>query len=281
MGLEHRSEEYIKKMRLTQGMFRGLTFGAVSLSVLAIGSTNLFATAIPLGGGGVLNAANMTGGVVAVTSNAPCIAFSGASTCAGATTAIALSGTDPIFGTTGTIKDIGTSLPIASFKTASLTAGGSAIFDLLSIATPTGFAACTFTTTSGSCSTGTFVFTQSSPSQVAASFTTNENGYLGSSTTGFTPYIGIFTSQLSGGLAQFGCVVSGAQTCTDTIANLLLFEATAAQTGAAGFGAIGQSGTVKSTWSVTESPTIPEPVSMVLFGSGLVGLALVRRYRRS
>jgi hypothetical protein len=265
-----------------RGLIQNLTFGAAALAALAIGSTNLSASPIPFGGGGVLNAANMAGGVVAVTSNAPCIAFSGASVCAGAVTGIDLSGTDPIFGTTGTIKDIGTSFPIPSFKTANLTiAGGPAIFDLLNIQSPSGFPLCTFTTVSGACSTGTFVFTQQG-AQVAVSFTTNENGYLGSSTTGFTPYQGIFTTQLSGGLAQFGCVVSGAQTCTDTIANILIFEATSAQTSGAGLGAIGQSGTIKSTWSVTESPTVPEPVSFVLFGSGLVGLACIgRRYRRT
>jgi hypothetical protein len=248
----------------------------------------MFASAIPLGGGGVLNASNMTGGIVAITFNTPCISFSGASTCAGATTGISLSGTDPIFGTTGTIKDIGTALPITSFETANLTiAGGPTIFDLESIATPAGFPLCTFTTISGSCSTGTFVFTQSLANQISLSFTTNEIGYLGSSATGSTPYIGIFTSQLSGNLSAFGCVAAGVQTCTDTIANLMIFEATAAQTTAVGLGAIGQAGTIRSTWSVTESPTTntaptPEPVSFVLIGSGLVGVALYnRRSRRS
>ena len=273
-------------MRLSQTVFREFTLAAVGLTVLAMGPKEMFAAAIPLGGGGVLNAGNMTGGLFAITSNAPCISFAGSSTCAGATTGISLSGTDPLFGTTGTIKDIGTTVPITAFKTANLTiAGGPAIFDLESIATPIGLPACTFTTISGSCSTGTFVFTQQSPNQVAFSFTTNEIGYLGLSGTGFTPYLGIFTTQLSGGLAGFGCVVGGAQTCTDTIGNILILEATAAQTTAAGLGAIGQSGTFKATWSTTESPTTtatPEPISLVLFGSGLVGVALYsRRFRRS
>jgi hypothetical protein len=274
-------------MRPAYRRFHGLTFGALTLIALGVGTTNLSATAIPQGGGGVLNAGNMPGGVLAITSNAPCLAFSGADTCAGAITAIALSGTDPIFGTSGTIKDIGTNIPITAFETASLTIGGGpAIFDLLSLVSPLGFGACTFTTVLGSCSTGTLVFTQNSPSQVSWSFTTNERGYLGSSTTGSTPYTGIFTSQLTGGLAGFGCVVSGAQTCADTIADILIFEASAAQTTAAGLGPIGQSGTVKSTWSTTESPstvttTTPEPVSFVLLGSGLLGLAWAgRRHRR-
>jgi hypothetical protein len=274
-------------MRLPKTAVRQFTLAIVGLTVSAVGPREMFANPIPLGGGGVLNASNMAGGTLAITSNAPCISFSGASTCAGATTGIGLSGTDPIFGATGTIKDIGTALPITSFKTANLTvAGGPAIFDLESIATPAGFPLCTFTTISGSCSTGTFVLTQTTPNQVSLSFTTNEIGYLGSSATGSTPYIGVFTSQLSGNLSGFGCIVSSPQSCTDTIANILIFEATAAQTTAAGIGAIGQSGTIRSTWSVTESPTTttaptPEPVSFVLIGSGLFGVALYRRrYRR-
>jgi hypothetical protein len=133
-----------------------------------------------------------------------------------------------------------------------------------------------------------FRCTEFRPAQLALSFTTNEIGYTGSNATGFTPYIGVFTTQLSGNLAAFGCVVAGVQTCTDTIANTLIFEATAAQTIAAGLGAVGQSGTIKSTWSATESPAspttpTPEPISLVLFGSGLVGVASLysRGLRRS
>jgi PEP-CTERM motif len=278
-----------QKMTLRKTVLRQFTLAIVGLTVLAVGPREMSATAIPLGGGGVLNASNMAGGVLAITSNSPCLAFSGASTCGGAITGIDLSGTDPIFGTTGTIKDIGTSVPITAFKTANLTiAGGPATFDLENIITPLGFSSCTFSTILGSCSTGTLVFTQNTLTQVGVSFSTNEIGYLGTSATGSTPYTGIFTTQYSGNLSQFGCVVSGAQTCTDNIANILIFEATAAQTSAAGLGAIGQGGTVKSTWSVTESPNTstttptPEPISLVLFGSGLVGVALFsRRFRRS
>lgn len=199
----------------------------------------------------------MQGGVLAITSNAPCISFAGSSVCAGATTGIGLFGIDQIFATAGTIKDIGTSFPITSFKTADLTIpGGPAIFDLENIVTPSGLPACTFTTSSGSCSTGTFVLTQQSFNQFSLSLTTNEIGYLGSSGTGSTPYMGVFTTQISGNLGAFGCVAAGAQTCTDTIANFLIFEATAAQTFAAGLGPIGQSGTVKTSWTVTESPNI-------------------------
>jgi hypothetical protein len=272
-------------MRLPKTVLRGFTFAIVGLTVLTVGPREMLATAIPLGGGGILNAANMTGGVVAITSNSPCIAFSGATTCAGATTGILISSTDSIFGTTGTIKDIGTSVPITSFKTANLTTGGGpAIFDLEDIATPSGFGICTFTTVSGACSTGRFALTQGSSSQFSLSFTTDEIGYLDNSITGSTPYTGTFTTEFGGSLSSFGCVVSGAQTCTDTIGNFLIFEASAAQTAAAGLGAIGQSGTVTASWSVTEFPTTtttastPEPSSFILALS--CGAFLVRKRLR-
>jgi len=81
---------------------------------------------------------------------------------------------------------------------------------------------------------------QASPNQVQVIFSVVEIGYTGSSATGSTPYEGIFTTQLSGGLGQFGCVVSATQTCTVTIGNILQFQAAG--------------GTIKSTWSATESP---------------------------
>src|SRR5690349_7970939 len=99
----------------------GLT--ALILCVLAIGPTVARATPIPLGGGGVINMSNISGDLVAVSSNPPCIAFSGnTATCSG-TTPMLVSGTDPIFGTSGTIKDISTS-SIVAFKSAVLTVAG-------------------------------------------------------------------------------------------------------------------------------------------------------------
>jgi len=268
-----------------------LKLGAVTLSALAIGATNLSATPITINAvnTGIFSVAD-TGTLVGVTSNpTACISFAGLSTCGSTATAMSVSSADPQFGTTGTIKDIATSFPIIDWKTANLVVGGPAMFDLTSVQTPSGFSACTFFTNSGSCSTGTFVFTQSGSgalAQVGITFTTNEIGYTGSSSTS-TPYIGIFTTQLSGGLTQFGCTVSANQACQDTIGDILIFEASAAQTNAVttpiALGTIGQSGTIKSTWSGTESPIsgTPEPVSLVLFGSGLIGLAVVgRRFRR-
>jgi len=261
----------------------------MALTVLTVGPKEMLASPIPLGGGGVLNGSN-AGVLVAVTTNAPCIAFSGATVCAvpPAVTPYDITGTDPIFQSgsgTGTIKDIGVTFPITSFKTANLTIGGGpAIFDLLNIIAPAGFPACNLGPGQAVCATNAFVLTQNSPTQVGISLATNEIGYLGNSGSGSTPYVGIFTSQLSGSLLPFGCVISGAQTCTATIQNMLIFESTAAQTTAAGLGAIGQSGTIRSTWSVTESPvtaSVPEPTSFVLIGAGLLGLGVFAKRRKS
>jgi hypothetical protein len=218
-------------------------FAALVL-VSAIGPTHGFAAPISLSGGGVLSAANVSGGLVALTSAPPCISFSGSATCAAipAVSPIAISNADPIFAATGTIKDVAAT-PLVSFKTANLTVpGGPAIFDLLSITAPSGFPTCTLATVGGSCSTGFLILSQVSATQVAVTFNTTEVGYTGSKADGFTPYQGVFTTQLSGGLAQFGCVSGGTQNCADTINNILQFQAAG--------------GTIRSTWSATESPTV-------------------------
>src|SRR5260221_5567328 len=76
----------------------------IVMAVIALASTNAFATPISLGGGGVLNLSNVAGKVVAINGANPCIAFSGTvSPCTGVTPDL-LSGGDPLLWATRTIK---------------------------------------------------------------------------------------------------------------------------------------------------------------------------------
>lgn len=237
-------------------------FASVGLAVIAI-TPNVFATPIPIQGSGNLIKNNSTA-LLSVSSNTPCIAFSGiAPACSGTATPFVVSGGDPIFkvGTNGTIKDIA-STPITAFETVQLTSGGPAIFDLLNIIAPTGLPACTTSTNSGACSSGTFSFLQQTPTQVVISLALNEIGYVGSNTT-FTPYLGVFSTTLSGSIA--GCT---GLNCSDTIGNILLWEA-------------GAGHTITSSWSATQSPVVPEPATLSMMGIGLLGLGLMRRRKKS
>jgi hypothetical protein len=244
----------------------------------------MFATAIPLTGGAVLNINNLTGQLVGV-SNA-CINWGTPGACQ-TTTGIpdSVSGSDAGVFTPGstaqdTIQDLpsGVATPLVDFETVqSPLPGGVVNFDLTSIAIPAIPAGnnCTTFALSAICSPGggsPFLLIQQGPTTVGITFDTNMIAYTGSSSVS-TPYIGIFSTQLSGCLVA---LVAGAcpnpSVNSDTIPNLLNF--------------IAGGNAVTATWAAQESPVptsgTPEPISFVLFGSGLVSLAVIgRKYRRS
>src|ERR1700733_1912268 len=266
-------------MRLTQMKLHTVALTAMTFAALAIGPTNGFATALPLTDSGILQIANLPGSLVGVTTAPPCINWSGGATCPTplTSTQMGVSGSSNLFSTatsaTDTIKNIGGTTSESSFETvlgAGALAGQTIIFDLTSIPTNTGgnIGNCTSNAANNSCTPAGSPFTfamDSTGTQLTISFSTLMNAYTGTTTTGVTGYKGLFATQQSGTF-----VGSGA--CSGLTANI---------TDALSCEAAG--GTIDATWSATESPVTgtPEPLSFVLFGTGLVGLAMVRRYRRS
>jgi hypothetical protein len=210
-----------------------------------------------------------------------CLNFNSAAPCTNPPASVldTISGQDPAVFTVGssafdTIKDLpaGVVTPLIDFQTVqSPLAGGIVHFDLISIVIP-GIPAgnnCTTFALSAICNPGggsPFLLIQQTANQVGIQFGTTEEAYTGTSGMAYnaaTPYNGIFTFQISG-------VLPNGQ--TDTIPNILLF--------------IAGGGTITTTWSSTQSPAstsqVPEPVSSSLFGSGLIGLAMLsRRLRRA
>jgi hypothetical protein len=258
-----------------QKMLKKVTITAAALAASIFVPGYLQATSIPIGGGGILQISNLPGQLVGVIGT--CINWGIPAACQ-TTTGISdsVSGSDPadfIFPSTGTIKDLpaGVATPLVDFETVeSPLPGGTVFFDLTGIVIPGPFGDCSSAALNNSCNPGggsPFDLLQVTADQVSVSFSVDEIAYTGTSATGSTPYDGIFTTQLSGDLPTVaGNPFSGD---ADTIPDILDFFAAG--------------GAITATWSATESPAaIPEPMSFVLLGSGLVGMALwSRRSRRS
>jgi len=262
-------------MKVTETLFRRIPLKVLALGALALGSTNLFGAFIPVvpaNGGAQLAINNLNGALVGVTSVPPCISWSGATSCGGVNTVNNdnVGGTDlTVYAVTsgltnlGTIKDIFPTqvTPVVNFMTVQ---GGTAIpgqtvhFDLIAFSP--------------------FVLTDDGPSKVDVKFTVTMWGYTGSSGVNYnaaTLFSGIFQTTLSGNLPTCPNPLCGPGGTNPfgglaySVANVNAYE--------------GAGGTVTSTWSATAAPVpgVPEPVSFLLLGSGLMGLSILgRRFRR-
>jgi PEP-CTERM motif-containing protein len=248
-----------------QTVFYKLLLPAVTLAVVAMAPSRVFATALPVDGNGILNISNLTGTLVGISNS--CIDWANAGVCQ-TTTGIqdSVSGSDATQFNVGntaldTIKDIpgGVSLPLVDFQTVdSPLAGGVVNFDLTSVVIPGALGNCASSAVFTTCSPAgsDFVLFQQTADQVAISFATNEIAYTGTSASGFTPYVGIFTTELSGKLPDGSDV---------NIPDILNYVA--------------GGGTLTAAWSATESP-VPEPSQFAfLFAAGLIGVVLYSRRR--
>jgi len=275
-----------------QKLFQRLALPGVAFTLLAVGGSNALATPLPILPlqFGELDVGQLMGALVGVsTTTGPqtgCVNFNttlggSASPCSTATTTnINVSGLDSkdfTFPSTGTIRNIPQGIgSIISWETVpgGTNDGGSGttvFFDLTGVpaAILSGTNDCVSGAVGSNCApTGSpFSFKQISASQIQIGFVVDAIAYTGTSADGSTPYIANFSTTLSGTLQSFGCVPSMANNCNDTIPNLLLWEA--------------GGGSVESGWTATESPApVPEPISLALFGSGLVAIAMLGRRKR-
>jgi len=260
-------------MLVTQRTLKNFAFAAAAVAALAVGPSATFANPIPYTLGGAFNIGSFS---VAVNGNLAtgCIDYYNSSTGCGTNATVTLNApSDPIFGvvgtTTGSIKDIG---PGATFpQTAGLTLNGFT-FDLVQLVMPTP-TPCPPAATPGSCAIAgsPFVFTQdtiappSPTSSADVSLTAIYCGYTGTSGTNCnngTLYAATLTSHFVGTIDSTGLAA--------TVTNLINI--------------IAGGGTITDSISGNFVPIpAPEPISLVLFGSGLLGLSLLgrRKNRRS
>jgi len=255
--------------------------GLIVVIALALGMSNAFATSLPITDSGVLQIGNLQGSLVGLTADPFCFNWGGGSTCvAGTTHQMAVSGSSNVFSTAPSasdqIKDLTNFGPLVDFETvlgAGALAGQTVHFDLVSLVLPNGgagFGNCGSNAANNSCSPAgaPVVLTEDATgTQVTASFTALLDAYTGTNSN-FTPYRGLFTTQFSGTLV-------GAGACNGLAANITNIV-----------GCEGNQGTIRSTWSATESPIppVPEPRSTaLLLGSSLLGFVVYKRrsFRRA
>jgi hypothetical protein len=257
-------------MRASQTWLKRSTFLAVAGIALAVSPTNIFATALPLSDSGILEISNLGGALVGITTSPVCINWGGGSTCvAGTTHQMSVSGVSNLFSTapsaTDQIKDLPSFPPptLTVFQTvlgAGAVAAQTINFDLTSVLTNGGFGNCASNAPLNSCSPPNSPFTFSEDAtgtQVALSFTVTLNAYTGTSATGATAYIGVFSTQQSGTL-------SGTGACNGLLANITNILACEAA-----------GGTINATWSATESPvpsTTKHPAITKTFGASTIPL---------
>lgn len=241
---------------------------------LAVMPTNGYATALIIPDQGILTIGNQVGTLVGVSTSPACIDWHGVGACSTTATTVEVSGTSSIFAVgTGTIADILAGVPERTpFETvtgAGVETGNTINFNLTNLVTNTGATVgnCASNAAFNSCTPAGSPFTLSEDStgtQVTIQFSALLAAYTGASSTGTTAYRAVFTTQESGTLTGAGACAGA----TANITTILTCE--------------GAGGTVTATWSANESPIagVPEPYSMVLLGSALVSLALIRRRRQ-
>lgn len=243
--------------------------------ILTVGAAGTFADSLPITDSGILQIENLQATTVGITS-APllCLNWAGGSSCPTplSTSEFGVSGSSNLFDTsssaTDQIKNVGFAAPptLTDFETvlgAGAVAGQTINFDLTSLVTNGGSAAgnCTSNANFNSCTPAGSPFTLiENPAGVSISFSVLLNAYTFTSASGDTPYQGVFTTEVSGTIADSGpCAGLAAD-----ITNVLTCEAAG--------------GTIKSTWSAVESPMTsttppaPEPGSGMLLLAGLLGL---------
>jgi hypothetical protein len=248
-------------MPLFQRLSRCSILKVTAVSIFALAPASVFATSISLTNGGRL----FTFSSQEVVLSRTCIDFN-AGVClfpGSAPEAVVVPSDTTVFAqdSGGPIEDIpfAHALPIVDFETLYSPASVPIYFDLTSLVQPGASGNCTSYAVNATCSVAgmPFVFTQISANEISVTFEANEIAYTGTSASGSTPYLGVFSAEIGGD-------VHG-----DTIPNWVTY--------------LNGGGTVFSNWQSTQTPVAPsatpEPSTFTyLLGPGLAGsIALLRR----